>query len=410
MNLEPSLSEAEEALEAYRARARAFLAAHAPAFSGAARDGLNQAQDVALARQWQRTKAEHGFAAITLPKAYGGGGGSDLERIVFVEEEDRYRLPTEYFRISLSNPVPIMAARGTEAQKWRLLPPAIRGDELWCQLFSESAAGSDLTALRMSARREGDRWILNGQKLWTSWAHLAEWGVIIVRTDPDVPKHQGLTYFYVNMRSPGITVRPVPLLTGSTQVNEVFFDDVEVPDDQRIGAVGEGFKVALETLMIERYGKTDPWGYGPDFATIVGMLKGVRLGGRDILEDPRLIESLTDALVQEQALREISRCAFEAIEAGRAPGPEGSINKLLISTRRQSLARTVMDMIGPDALSLPPGALSQDDAATAWLGAPMSRIAGGTDQILKNTVAERILGMPQDHRPDKGVAFKDLPH
>lgn len=397
-------------LDAYRDRARQFLGEHAPAFSGTHREGLSQAEDVALARTWQRLKSEHGFAAITLPKRFGGGGGSDLERIIFAEEEERYRLPTEYFRISLSNPVPIVAARCTDEQKARLLPPAIRGDDIWCQLFSEPAAGSDLAALRTSARPVGDRWILQGQKLWTSWAHLAEWGVIVARTDPALPKHQGLTYFFVNMRSPGITIRPVPLMSGAHQVNEVFFDEVEVPDAQRIGAVGDGFRVALETLMIERYGKTDPWGYGPDFSTILRALDGLELGGRPVQDHPLFVEGLADALVREQALREISRSAFEAIQNGRAPGPEGSINKLLISTGRQSVARLVMDLMGAQALTLPEGVFTQDNVTLSWLTAPLSRIAGGTDQILKNTIAERILHMPQDHRPDKGVPFKDLPH
>lgn len=406
---DPSLEPVDAAkLEAYRVRARAFLDQYAATFSGAARTDLGPVQDLALGRAWQRLKSENGYAAITLPREYGGGGGTDIERIVFAEEENAYRFPTDYFRISLNNPVPIVARWATDEQKERLLPPAIRGDEIWCQLFSEPAAGSDLAALRLTARRQGDNWVLNGQKLWTSWAQYAAWGVIVARTDPDVPKHRGLTYFFLDMQSPGITVRPIPLLDGSDNINEVFFDEVVVPDQQRLGQPGDGFRIAIETLMIERYGVVDLWGYGANLKTIIDALGDCRIDGIEALHHPALGEVLADALVEEQALGEINRRAFEAIQAGRSPGPEGSINKLLIASKKQRLARAVMDLIGPDAVRLPHGVKPQDDIAASWLVSPLLRIAGGTDQILRNTIAERILELPQDYRPDKGVPFREI--
>jgi alkylation response protein AidB-like acyl-CoA dehydrogenase len=399
----------EEDLHRYRQRVVQFLTEHAVRFSGTARRGLSLAQDLALGRAWQRLKSEWGFAAITLAKEYGGAGGTQLQKIIFAEEECKYDLPTHYFGVSLSNPVPIIATYATEEQKKHLIPPAIRGDTIWCQLFSEPAAGSDLAALRLSARRDGTRWLLNGQKLWTSWAQLADYGVIIARSDASVPKHQGLTYFFLDMKSPGVRVRPIKLLSGSSHVCEVFFDNVAVPDEQRLGREGGGFKVALHTLMIERYSVMDMWGHGPDLRVMLAVLRDRRLNGRPALEDPALRAAIAEALVEERALTEINRRAFAAMQAGREPGPEGSINKLLIANKRQKLARTVMDMLGPPGLEVVPNATAHEDFTASWLSAPLLRVAGGTDQILRNTIAERILGLPQDHRPDKGVPFNQLP-
>lgn len=396
-------------LEAFRRSVRQFLAEHAPRFAGAARQGLAREQDLALGRAWQRLKSEHGFAAITLPRRYGGGGGTQLQKIIFADEERRYDFPTHYFSVSLSNPLPIMAAYATEAQKEQLIPPAVRGDTIWCQLFSEPAAGSDLAALRMSAQLDGTQWRLNGQKLWTSWAQLADYGVVVARSDASLPKHQGLTYFFLDMKSAGVRVRPIRLLNGSEHVCEVFFDDVAVPDEQRLGPVGGGFKLALHTLMIERYSVMDIWGHGPDLRVLLALLRDRKLNGAPALADPALREVIAEAIVEERALTEINRRAFAAMQAGREPGPEGSINKLLIASKRQKLARIVMDMLGPQGLSLAANATPHDDFAASWLGAPLLRVAGGTDQILRNTIAERILGLPQDHRPDKGVPFQRLP-
>jgi alkylation response protein AidB-like acyl-CoA dehydrogenase len=399
----------DEQLRDYRERVIRFLATNATRFSGAVRLGLTAEQDVALGRAWQRLKCESGFAAITVPARYGGAGGTQLQKIVFAEEESKYDLPTHYFAVSLSNPIPIMAAYALEEQKERLIPPAVRGETIWCQLFSEPAAGSDLAALRLSARLEGNQWRLNGQKLWTSWAQLADYGVIVARSDPSAPKHQGLTYFFLDMKSSGVRVRPIKLLSGSSHVCEVFFDDVMVPDDQRLGPVGGGFKVALHTLMIERYSVMDIWGHGPDLSALLAVLRDVELNGAPALVEPALRELITDAIIEERALTEINRRAFAAMQAGHEPGPEGSINKLLIANKRQKLARMVMDLLGPQALALVPGVTSHENFTASWLSAPLLRVAGGTDQILRNTIAERLLGLPQDHRPDKGVPFNQLP-
>ncbi|PWK91908.1 acyl-CoA dehydrogenase family protein [Fulvimonas soli] len=398
---------AEDALERYRLDARAWLAEHAPRFSGAVRRGLPLERDVALGRAWQALKAAHGYGAITLPKRYGGGGGTELQKIVFTEEELRYDLPVAYFSISLSNPVPIFLRHAPETFRQRLGPPAIRGEHIWCQLFSEPAAGSDLAALRLRAERQGDGWVLNGQKLWTSWAQIAQWGVIVTRTDPDVPKHAGLTYFFLDMRSPGISVRPIRRLVGHPDLNEVYFDNVYVPDEQRLGEVGGGFRVAIETLMIERYGITDETASSPALEALVELARRARLNGRPALADGEVRAAIARAYVERQGLRSIQKRAMEAIAAGREPGPEGAIRKLLLGRMRQQLGALALDLMGADGIRLDPQGESSRDFAHAWLD-PSVRIAGGTDEVLLNTLAERVLGLPQDHRPDKGVPFRQL--
>lgn len=394
-------------LDIYREKARRWLTENAPRFSGEARHGLSFEADLALGRAWQALKADQGYAAITLPKHYGGGGGTELEKIVFTEEELRYDLPVVYYSISLSNPLPIFLRYASDAFRERLAPPAIRGEHIWCQMFSEPAAGSDLAALRLKAEPRDGGWVLNGQKLWTSWAHIADWGVIVTRTDPTVPKHAGLTYFFLDMRSPGITVRPIRRLAGHSELNEVYFDDVFVPDEQRLGGVGAGFKVAVETLMIERYGVTDETGAAPTLERFVALARRSRIDGKPALADGQVRAAIADAVVKRQGLRSIHRRAMAAIAAGREPGPEGAIRKLLLGHMRQGLGALALDLMGADGLLLDPDGHSNTDFAHAWLD-PGIRIAGGTDEVLLNTLAERVLGLPQDHRPDKGIPFNAL--
>jgi alkylation response protein AidB-like acyl-CoA dehydrogenase len=391
-------------LIAYRERAAAWLAQHAPRFSGSVRHGLSFEGDLALARAWQALKAGHGYAGINLPTAYGGAGGTELEKVVFCEEEMRYDLPLIYYTISLGNPVPIMLRYATEEQRLRLGPPAIRGEQIWCQLFSEPAAGSDLAALRLKAELAEGGWVLNGQKLWTSWAQIADWGVIVTRTDPSVPKHAGLTYFFVDMKAPGITVRPIRRLGGERDLNEVFFDNVFVPDEQRLGKVGEGFKVAIDTLMIERYAVTDESGYGPTLERFVELARAAQVGGKPALADGEVRAAIANAYVERQGLRSIHRRAIAAIAAGAHPGPEGAIRKLLLGRTRQRLGALALDLLGADGVYVDPHGHTVTHFPQSWMD-PCARIAGGTDEILLNTLAERILGLPGDYRPDKGVPF-----
>ncbi|MES2899000.1 MAG: acyl-CoA dehydrogenase family protein [Pseudomonadota bacterium] len=391
-------------LQDYRDQAAAWLAEHAPRFSGEARRGLGFERDLELGRAWQALKAQHGYAGITLPTEYGGAGRTELEKIVFCEDEMRYDLPLVYFSVSLSNPLPIFLRYAPEEERLRLGPPALRGEQIWCQLFSEPAAGTDLAALRLRAERTEGGWLLNGQKVWTSWAQVADWGVVIARSDPTVPKHAGLTYFYIDMKSPGITVRPIRRLVDDPDLNEVFFDDVFVPDTQRLGEVGAGFRVAVETLMIERYAVTDESGYGPTLDAFVSLAGSATLNGKPALEDGEVRSVITQAFLERQGLRSIHRRAVAAIAAGKAPGAEGAMRKLLLGRTRQRLGALALDLLGADGMRLDPEATPVRDFARAWLD-PSLRIAGGTDEVLVNTLAERILGLPQDYRPDKGLPF-----
>lgn len=395
-------------LEAYRRRAREFLQAHAPTFARPARNGLSPEQDLALARRWQRTKADHGYAAISWPRDYSGAGGTQLQQAIFVQEELPFGFPTEYFAISLGMPVPMMLRYATEAQKQRFIVPAVRGDEIWCQLFSEPAAGSDLAALRMRARRSGEDWILTGQKVWTTYAHISDYGVAIARHDPRLSKHKGLTYFWIDMRARGVTVRPIRQLSDKADFCEVFFDDVLVADSQRLGGVGEGFKLAIETLFIERYvGGVDEAANGPRLGDFIALAEANGLAGAPAIEDGAVRREIALAYAAQNALREIQAQAFLELATGREAGPEGSIQKLVAGRVRQRLSTLALDIMGPSGVLYDRAARRNENWSKSWLDAPIHRIAGGTDEILLNTIAEKVLGLPQDHRPDKNRPFEE---
>jgi alkylation response protein AidB-like acyl-CoA dehydrogenase len=402
----PAAGAAANDLDRYRARVADWLACHAPAYE--INGAMSVAEKLALGRRWQALKAANGYSAITLPRDYGGGGGGELERIAFAEEELRYSLPTVFFSVSLNMTVPTFAIYASDQAKARLLPPAIRGDHIWCQLFSEPAAGSDLAGLRLSARRDGDGWRLNGQKVWTSWAQFSDWGYIAARTDPALPKHKGLTCFYLDMKSPGITVRPIRRIGGEQEINEVFFDDVYVPDIQRMGAINGGFEVILTTLMIERYALNDAFAGGPKLDQFIDLAKRSRIRGRAALEEGEVRRTIGDSYVEWLGQQSIHANALAAMAAGAEPGPEGAIRKLLAAKSRQRLATAAIDLKGLEGLALDPSGNERGDFTRSWIDAPQLRIAGGTDDILRNTIAEKILRLPQDYRPDKGVAFNAI--
>jgi alkylation response protein AidB-like acyl-CoA dehydrogenase len=395
-------------LDAYRATARAWLASHAAEYGVEARRGLSEADDIALARRWQRLKYESGYAGVSWPKAYGGAGGSELEQAIFAEEEARFGFGTSYFGVSLGQPIPVMLKYADEELRQRFAHPALRGEEIWCQLFSEPAAGSDLAGIRLKAIKDGDDWVLTGQKLWTSWAQYSDYGVIVARTDPTVAKHKGLTFFWLDMKTPGITVRPVKLANGQKDVNEVFFDEVRIPDRQRLGPVGGGFGVALDTLMIERYSAADEGGFGPALDAFVEIAREATINGRPAIQDGRTRRDIATAFRQQRALVAIRTKSFMALQQGAEPGPEGSIHKLVSMRLRQKMSAAAMDLLGGAGAGLDPNRFPKEDWAHSWLTVPTLRIAGGADEMLLNTIAERLLGLPQDYRPDKAVPFDQI--
>jgi alkylation response protein AidB-like acyl-CoA dehydrogenase len=287
------------------------------------------------------------------------------------------------------------------------LPKLASGEEIWCQLFSEPAGGSDVAGLRTRAERDGDDWIINGQKIWTSGAHYADWGLLITRTDPNVPKHKGLTMFYLDMKSPGVEVKPIKQANGMQEFNEVFFTDVTIPDSQRLGAVGDGWNVSLTTLMNERasIGARLATGLPEVFAFCADLMTD----DGPAIDNPAVRSKLAEWAVKNNGLKYTSYRTMSALSRGERPGPENSIGKLVSGSMLQDIAAFAMDLQGAA------GALAGNDAEVAGqfqamlLSSPSMRIAGGTDEILRNIIAERVLGLPGDIRVDKDVPFNKIP-
>lgn len=397
-------------LNAYRQNARTWLASVADQFGREARRGLAVEDDLALGRRYMAARFEAGYAGINWPVEMGGQGLGHLEKVGFDSEEMTFGMPSGYFGISLGMPVPILIRFG-EDKAWvkeRVLA-ALKGEEIWCQLFSEPAGGSDLAGLRTKAVPDGNGWSLTGQKLWTSWAQYCDYGVIVARTDPTVAKHKGLTYFWVDLKAPGVEVRPIKLAGGDSHVNEVFFDDVKLTDAQRMSPVGGGFAVAMATLMIERYVATDSGGFGPHLDLFIDMAREIEVGGKAALEDGRVRSAIARNYAMRSGLEAITQRAMLMMEAGMVPGPEGSLNKLVAVRSRQRLSELALDLQGNTGLAFDAHAFAKEDWASSWLNAPTGRIAGGADEMLLNTIAEKILGLPQDHRPDKSVPFNQIP-
>jgi alkylation response protein AidB-like acyl-CoA dehydrogenase len=395
----------------FRADVRAFLEQHAARkreTSARLSQGAPDAEMVKRAREWQAIKADHGFASIQLPKRWGGREGKPIEQVIYNQEEAHFDVPRGVFEVTLGMCIPTLLSYAGQAVLERHVGPALRGKELWCQLFSEPSAGSDLAALRTRATRDGEDWFVSGQKIWTSHANIADFGLLLVRTDTKVPKHAGLTAFFVDMRSPGIEVRPIKRISGDHSFNEVFFDNVRVPDTQRLGAVGEGWSVALTTLSHERLAIAET--SGPTFADIFRLCSEARINGKLPVENQGVREKLADWYVQTEGVRYTRYRVMTALSRGQKPGPEASIAKAVNATRLQEIVSLALDLMGPAAVVSDPdqslyGGLFQD----AYLYAPGKRIAGGTDEILRNIIAERVLGLPGDLRADRNMPFDEIP-
>ena len=399
---------------AYREAARAWLKANAPKRAGAQGGGLADPADMEACRAWQRQKAEAGYACITWPKQWGGGGGQSWQSVIFGQEEARFETPANPFQIGLGMCVPTVMTVGNEADKERFVRPAVRGEEIWCQLFSEPAAGSDVAASRTRAVRvqgkdgDGEDWVINGQKVWTSGAHYSDFGLLLARTDPDVPKHKGLTMFWIDMKAPGVEVRPIHQMSGASNFNEVYFTDLRVKDSQRVGAVGEGWKTSLVTLMNERLAIGG--GAGAGHRTVLKLAAEIQTLAGSAVKDAGLREKIADWFVQAEGLKYTRYRTMTALSRGQTPGPESSIGKVVSASLMQDMANTAMELEDQFGIITDPAVAPLAGAfQTALMNAPGLRIAGGTDEILRNIIAERVLGLPQDVRLDKDVAFKDIP-
>jgi alkylation response protein AidB-like acyl-CoA dehydrogenase len=292
----------------------------------------------------------------------------------------------------------------------RYLEPAMRGDEVWCQLFSEPSAGSDLAGIRTKAERDGDDWVINGQKVWTSGAQHSDFGIVVTRTDPSAPKHKGLTMFIVNMKDPGIEVRPIKQMAGSSEFNEVFFTDVRVKDSHRLGEVGDGWKVSLTTLMHERVAVGGKPATAPGVKEMIELAKAIDTEEGNALEQSHVRQKIADVYIQDRGIALTRMRTISALSSGRTPGPESSISKVVVAKMMQDMGSFAADMaegaglIQGDQDSLPHLAKLQQ----TYLYSAGLRIAGGTDEILRNIIAERVLGLPGDKRPDKNIPFNEL--
>jgi alkylation response protein AidB-like acyl-CoA dehydrogenase len=364
-----------------------------------------------VSKDWQKKKADAGWACLHWPKEYGGRGATPIERVIWGQEEGPYGALGGVFIIGHGMCGPTMMAFASEEAKRRFLPPLASGEEVWCQLFSEPAGGSDLAGLRTRAEPAADGsgdWIVNGQKIWTSGAHYSDYGILITRTDPNVPKHKGMTMFFLDMHSPGIEIRPIKQANGQSGFNEVYFTDVRIPDSQRLGAVGEGWKVSLTTLMNERLSIGS--GMSTGFPELFDLCLRIETENGLAVDDPAVRSKLATWAVRTTGLKYTGFRALSALSRGETPGPENSIGKLVAGPTMQEIAMFAED------LQAQAGVISDPDIATAngrfqamLLRSPATRVEGGTDEILRNIIAERVLGLPADIRVDKDVPFNQIP-
>jgi alkylation response protein AidB-like acyl-CoA dehydrogenase len=388
----------------FRARARAWLVANAPRRGAADDDGEASPTTIADQKAFQAKLYDAGFAGITWPEAYGGQGLTGLEQLAWSQEAREFDLPNGAFFIGLSMPGNTILEIGTEAQKTRYLPAMLRGEEIWCQLFSEPGAGSDVASLQTSAVRDGDEWVLNGQKVWTSGAQYSDFGAIIARTDPTKPKHSGISMFIVDMHAPGVTVRPLKVATGHSPFNEVFFDNVRMPADALIGEENKGWDAAVVMLRHERIaigtmsgGRTNPLGYESlrDLAAGLGRTS-----------EPGVRRSLAELYARSRGMGLFATLLREEAQAGRMPGARGSVAKLAGSDLGRFAGTVAADVLGDQLAGFDSDELAA--VTTMIVAAPGSAIAGGTSEIQRNIIGERVLGLAKDPGVDRSTPFNQL--
>jgi alkylation response protein AidB-like acyl-CoA dehydrogenase len=389
MNLDDTPAQA-----AFRARARAWLEQHASE-SPAPTRGLH-VDDPAPYRAWQGKLARAGLVGVSWPAEFGGAGLGPTEELIAGEEITRAGCSQIIDHIAIGELGPTIISWGTPEQKQRYVAPMLHGEEGWCQLFSEPAAGSDLAGITTRARQTEAGWVLSGQKVWTTLAQFADFGLLLARTDPDVPKHRGLSMFIVDMHAPGVTIRPLRLMSGSAPFNEIFFDDVELPADAVVGPVDGGWNVSITTLMYERLMALTAFELlAPPPEQMLRPLVG-----HDALHDGRVRRQIAELTVDRLALRWSGFKALSDLQDGRLPSPEAGLGKIGVVEAGRKAAALIAEVLGPDAFDAEWGELAAE--------MPGMRSAGGTDEILRNTIGERVLGLPPEPRVDKDVPFSEL--
>jgi alkylation response protein AidB-like acyl-CoA dehydrogenase len=410
MNFDDTKEEA-----AFRAVARKWIEENAPKAlrpalesSGFATLNLEGVDAMKAQKDWQKKKYDAGWACLHWPKDYGGRGATPIERVIWQQEEGPYAKLSGVFGIGHGMCGPTVMAFATEDQKRHLLPRLASGEDIWCQLFSEPAGGSDLAGLRTRAVKDGDDWVINGQKIWTSGAQHSDWGLLLTRTDPKAVKHKGLTMFFLDMRSRGVEVRPIRQMNEQSGFNEVYFTDVRIPDAQRLGPVNGGWKVSLTTLMNERLsiGSGMPTGFEElyEFCTRFELPEGAAI------DNPMVKSKLAQWAVKASGLRYTAFRSISQLSKGETPGPENSIGKLVAGSTMQEIAKFALDLQAEAGVFLD-GDMAADNARfqAMLMRSPATRIEGGSDEILRNIIAERVLGLPADVRVDKDVPFDQIP-
>jgi alkylation response protein AidB-like acyl-CoA dehydrogenase len=361
---------------------------------------------------WYPVFGASGLVVPNWPVAYGGLGVSPAVARAIDEVLRPYNLG-RLNPLGLNLCAPALFAHGSEQQRTRFLPPIVRNEEVWCQLFSEPGAGSDLASLATRAERDGDEWSITGQKVWTTWAHESDFGVLLARTDPSLPKREGITYFLIDLHQPGVDVRPLRHITGEVDFNEVFLDDARVPDSQRVGEIGGGWKVANATLSGERQMVSGSGSGGVDRIGGSGVDRLVRVarqrGDLDAVTRQRLMQ-----LYSEERIRGWTNQRVRAgLKAGRSPGPESSIGKVHQGGLNQRMQLLATDLLGADAMAWTSDAVTYDDAlpfeVKGMLRSRANTIEGGTTEVNKNIVGERVLGLPREPDPSHGLAWTDVP-
>ncbi len=379
----------------FRDALRAWLAANRPSRpERVPRDNPSLAAEFGFLRDWQRALHAAGYVGLLWPRAYGGGGAPPTQQAILNQELARARAPQLINRVGINNTGPTLIAHGTEAQKARFLPPILSADEIWCQLFSEPNAGSDLAALRTRAEAEGDAFRVTGQKVWTSYAQFSKWAILLARTDASLPKHRGLTYFVLDMEAPGITIRPLRQITGSTEFSEVFLDAVPVPRAHVVGAVNGGWEIAMTTLAHER---------GTGFALkeqglrkiasddVVALARGTRRA-----RDPIVRQQIARGWIDVEVMGLMNWRTLTRLEHGEDPGPESSLVKLFWASLTQRLHDLALGLQGPYAdLVAGPRAVDDGRWQQAFLWSRVGAIAGGTSEVQANIIAQRLLGLPR---------------
>ena len=391
--------------EAFRARCREFLDEHA---TGIELDGPDPRGELSLAeaRVFQQALVDAGLAGLTYPVEYGGQGLTQDHERIWREEYARVPNMTIQLTISHGMVLPMLAEYGTDDQKTQFLARNISAEELWCQMFSEPGAGSDVASLQTKAVLDGDEWIINGQKVWTTLAHACDYGILIARTDPDQPKHRGITMFIVDMKAPGVEIRPIHQIDGGMHFNEIFFTDVRIPSDWQVGDLNDGWRLATSMLMYERVAIGAGATSGVTHPTTDWLIKAARASGR--IDDPAMRQELMKLYCHESAKSLVAMRTRAELKAGKTPGPGGSLGKLHGAMIARMARSVTMEVVGPVSAAWDPAEESGRQWQRSVLSGFQASIAGGTDEIQKNIIGDRVLGLPREPSADKDVPFRDL--